>query len=198
MCYGNIQCLLFSFWFTALCITYSRFIHITTNDPILFLFWLSNIKLLQWNSTLFAVVVQLLSDVWLFATPWTAAHQAFLSFTISLSLFKFTSIESVMPSNYLILCHPLRLLPSIFPIIRVFSKEFALHIRCVAEKTQILSHFGEEGTFKRNRISCVVLKIHSSHLPKLDRKYGYPLSVLSIYFVQFFFNIEEKMKWICF
>ena len=56
----------------------------------------------------------------LFATPWTAAHQASLSFSISWSLLKLISIESVMPSNHLILCHPLLLLPSIFPSIRVF------------------------------------------------------------------------------
>ena len=62
-------------------------------------------------------------------TPWTAAHQASLSFTISQSLFKLMFIESVMPSNHLILCHPFLLLPSIFPSIRVFSKESALHIR---------------------------------------------------------------------
>ena len=60
-------------------------------------------------------------------TPWTAAHQASLSFTISLSLLKLISIESVMPSN-LILCHPLLLLPSIFPSIRVFSNESVLRI----------------------------------------------------------------------
>ena len=62
-------------------------------------------------------------------TPWTAAHQAPLSSTIAWSLFKFMSIESVMPSNHLILCCPLLLLPSIFPNIRVFSNELALHIR---------------------------------------------------------------------
>ena len=61
-------------------------------------------------------------------TPWTAAHKAFLSFTISLSLLKLMSIESVMPSNHLILCHPLLLLPSIFPSIRVLSNELALRI----------------------------------------------------------------------
>ena len=61
--------------------------------------------------------------------PWTAACQAFLSFTISQSLLKLMSIESVMPSNQLILCHPLLLLPSIFPSIRVFSSESALCIR---------------------------------------------------------------------
>ena len=62
-------------------------------------------------------------------TPWTATCQAFLSFTISWSLLKFMSIESEMPSNHLVFCHPLLLLPSIFPSIRVFSNELALHIR---------------------------------------------------------------------
>ena len=65
-----------------------------------------------------------------FVTPWTAAHQASLSFTITRSLLKLMSIKSVMPSNHLVLCHPLLLLPSIFPNIRVFSnKESALCIR---------------------------------------------------------------------
>ena len=73
--------------------------------------------------------VQSLSHVRLFATPWTAARQAFLSITNSWSLLKLMSIESVMPSNYLILCHPLLLLPSIFPSIRVFSNESVLGIR---------------------------------------------------------------------
>ena len=73
--------------------------------------------------------VQLLSHVWLFATPRTTAHQAFLFITNSWSLPKLMSIESVMPSNHLILCHPLLLLPSIFPSIRVFFSESALRIR---------------------------------------------------------------------
>ena len=73
--------------------------------------------------------IQLLSHVWLFATPWVAARQASLSITNSWSLLKLMSIESVMPSNHFILCHPLFLLPSIFPSIRVFSNESALHIR---------------------------------------------------------------------
>ena len=72
--------------------------------------------------------VQSLSCVWLFATPWTAARQASLAITNSRSLLKLMSLESVMPSNHLILCCPL-LLPSIFPSIRVFSSESALHIR---------------------------------------------------------------------
>ena len=74
-------------------------------------------------------VVQSLSHVQLFVTPWAAAHQASLSFTISLSLIKLISIELVMPSNQLILCHPLVLLPAIFPSIRVLSNESALQIR---------------------------------------------------------------------
>ena len=74
-------------------------------------------------------VVQLLSCVWLFVTPWTTAWRASLSFTISWSLLKLMSIESMMPSNHFILYHPLLLLPSIFPSIRVFSNESALHIR---------------------------------------------------------------------
>ena len=73
--------------------------------------------------------VQSLSRVRLFVTPWTAAHQASLSITNSRSLLKLTSVESVMPSNHLILCPPLLLLPSIFPSIRVFSKESVLCIR---------------------------------------------------------------------
>ena len=73
--------------------------------------------------------VQLLSRVRLFATPWPVARQASLSITNSRSLLKLMSIESVMPSNYLVLCHPLLLLPSISPSIRVFSNESVLHIR---------------------------------------------------------------------
>ena len=72
--------------------------------------------------------IQSLSRVWL-CDPWIAAHQASLSITNSQSLLKLMSIESVMPSKRLILCHPLLLLPSIFPIIRVFSNESALLIR---------------------------------------------------------------------
>ena len=73
--------------------------------------------------------VQSLSHVWLFATPWTAAYQASLSVTNSRSPPKPMSIESMMPSSRLILCRPLLLLLSIFPSIRVFSNESALHIR---------------------------------------------------------------------
>ena len=85
--------------------------------------WVHFISSFQFSS------VQLLSCVRLFATLWTAARQAFLSITNPWSLPKLMSIESVMPSNHLILCRPLFLLPSIFPSIRVFSNESALHIR---------------------------------------------------------------------
>ena len=77
--------------------------------------------------------VQSLSHVWLFATPWTAACQDSLSFSISQSLLKLTSIESGMPSNHLILWRPLFLLPQTFPSIRVLSSESALHIRRLLE-----------------------------------------------------------------
>ena len=77
----------------------------------------------------FVVVVQSLNCVWCFVTPWTAACQASLSFTISQNLLKLMSIESVMPSHHFILCCLLLLLPSVFPSIRVFSNELTLHIR---------------------------------------------------------------------
>ena len=76
------------------------------------------------------VVVQSPSFVQLFVSPWTAAHQTSLSITISWSLPKFMSIESVMPANHFILCGPLLFLSSIFPSIRIFSSELAVCIRC--------------------------------------------------------------------
>ena len=81
------------------------------------------------NVLLLFIVFPSPSHVRLFATPWTAAHQASLSFTISWSLIKLMSTESVMPSNHLILCCPLFLVPSIFPRIRFFSSESILYIR---------------------------------------------------------------------
>ena len=73
--------------------------------------------------------VQLLSHVWLFVTPWTAESKTSLSITNSWSLLRLTSIKSVMPSNHVILCHPLLLLPSLFPSFGVFSNESVLCIR---------------------------------------------------------------------
>ena len=75
------------------------------------------------------VVVQSLSHIWLFVTAWTEACQASLSITISQSLLRLMSFKSVMPSKHLILCHPLLLLPSVFPSNRVFSNKSVLHIR---------------------------------------------------------------------
>ena len=86
-------------------------------------------RLINCNKCTILVVVQLISHVQLFVTPWTAAHQTSLSFAISKSLLKLMSIELVMPSNHLILCRPLLLLPSIFPSIRIYSNESALCIR---------------------------------------------------------------------
>ena len=102
------------------------------------------------------VVVQLLNHVQFFATPWTVAHQASLSFTISWSFLKLTSIESVMLSNHLILCHPLLLLPSVFPSIRVFSNELALHIRWPKywNFSFSISPFGEYSGLISFRIDC--------------------------------------------
>ena len=105
----------------------------------------------------FAVVVQFLSPVWLSATPWTAARQAFLSFTITRSLLKLMSIELVMPSNLLILCHSLLLLPSIFPSIRVFSNELAFCIRWPKNGSFSISPFDEYLGFISFRIDWFYL-----------------------------------------
>ena len=87
----------------------------------------------QWG----LIVVQPLSRVWLFETPWTAARQASLSFAISQSLLKLVSIESVMPPNHLILCHLLLLLPSIFPSIRVFSNIFIAIFNTIRQQSNV-------------------------------------------------------------
>ena len=94
-----------------------------------FMNYTSLIMWIMWKLTFQFSSVQPLSHVRLFVTPWTAAHQASLSITNSLSPPKPMSIELVMPSNHLILCHPLLFLPSIFPKTRVFSNESALCIR---------------------------------------------------------------------
>ena len=106
-------------------------------------------------------VVQSLSHVRLFATPWTAEHPAFLPFTISWSLLKLQSIEWVLPSNHLVLCYPLLLLPSIFPSIRVFSNEFALCLRYWRFSFGI-SPFFEYSRLISFRIDCLIsLQYHS-------------------------------------
>ena len=91
--------------------------------------WLSVVQHPSCSGQRVVLAVQSVSRVQLFVTPWTATRQRFLSFTISQSLLKLRCIESVTPSNHLILYRPLLLLPSIFPSIRVFSNESALHIR---------------------------------------------------------------------
>ena len=92
--------------------------------------WIPNLDFLGLYFVFSSVsLVQSLSCVWLFSTPWIAARQASLSITSSRSSLRLTSIESMMPSSHLILCHPPLLLPSIFPSIRVFSNESALLIR---------------------------------------------------------------------
>ena len=98
-------------------------LHLSYNQSMLLI-----LQFLSSFDIIFAVI-QSLSCVQHFMTPWTAASQASLSFIISWSLLKLMSIESVMLSNHLILCHPLLLLPSIFPSIWVFSSESVLHIR---------------------------------------------------------------------
>ena len=85
--------------------------------------------ILKYVSCEISHLFQSLSCVWLFATPWTVARQASLSIRNSQNLIKLMTVESVMPSNHLILCHPFLLLPSIFPRIRVFAKESVLCIR---------------------------------------------------------------------
>ena len=95
------------------------------------------------------VVVQSLSRVWLFVTPWTAARQASLSFNISRSLLKLVSILLVMPSNHLVLCHSLLLLPSIFPSIRVFSNASVVLYYQVAKVLEFqLQHQSFQWTFR--------------------------------------------------
>ena len=87
----------------------------------------------QFRKISIVMVVQTLSRVWLYAIPWTAAYQASMSFTISWNLLKLMSIESVMPSNHLILCRPLLLPPSIFPSIRIFSNGSSHQVAKVLE-----------------------------------------------------------------
>ena len=90
---------------------------------------ITNVIVIPWELKAFCCCCSVLNCVQLFVTPWIAARQASLSFTIFQSLLKLMSIELVMPSNHLILSHPLLLLPSIFPSSRVFSNELALHMR---------------------------------------------------------------------
>ena len=118
-----------------------------------------------------AVAFQSLSRVHLFAPPWTVACQGTMFSTTSWSLLKFKSIESVMLSNHFILCCPLLLLPSIFPSIRVFSSESALHIRVAKYWSFIHSPFNEYSRLISFRIDCFGL-IEVQATPK-DKQWFY-------------------------
>ena len=122
-------------------------------------------------------VVQSLDHVWLFTTPGTAACQASLSFTISQSLLKLMSIESVMPSNHLILCHLLLLLPSIFPIISVFSSESVL---CNQVAKELELQFQYSSRFYSTGGNCI--RIPDSRL-LLSLLYGPTLTSIHDYWV---------------
>ena len=122
--------------------------------------------------------VQSLSRVQLFATPWTAAHQASLSITNSQSLPKLMSIESVMPSNYHILCHPLLVLPSIFPQIRVFSKESVLRIRRPKYWSFSISPSNEHSGLISFRIDCLDLLEVQGTLKSLLQHHNSKVSIL--------------------
>ena len=124
--------------------------------------------------------VQLLSCVRLFVTLWTAAHQPSLSITNSQSLLKLISIESVMPSNHLILCYPLLLLPSIFPSIRVFSNESALCIRWPKywSFSFSISPSNEYSELISFRIDCFDLLAVQGALKSLLQNHGSKASIL--------------------
>ena len=132
--------------------------------------------------------VQSLSHVQLFATPWTAAHQASLSITKSQSLLKLISIESVMPSNHLILCHPL-LLPSIIPSIRVFSKESVLHIRWPKYWSISISPSSEYSGLISFRMDWLDLLAVQGTLKSLLQHHSSKASILwcSTFFIESFF-----------
>ena len=133
--------------------TVSKFLIFCFSGPWIFQFLQAGffiviyLAALMGNDLIFTVAsfssVQLLGHVWLFATPWTAAHQVSLSITNSWSLLKLTSIASVMASNHLILCYPLLLLSSIFPRIRIFSNESVLHITWLKYWSFSISPFNE-------------------------------------------------------
>jgi len=122
------------------------------------------------------VVVKSLSHVQLFATPWTAAHQASLSFTVSRSLLKLMSIESVMPTNHLVLCHPL--LPSIFPSIRVFSNESALCIKWPKYWSFSINSSNEYSALISFRIDCLDLLAVQGTLKSLLQHHSSKSSIL--------------------
>ena len=135
-----------------------------------------------------SVVVQLLSCVWLFVTPWNAARQASLFLTISLGLFKLISMESVIPSNHVTLCCPLLLLPSIFPSIRVFSNESALQIRWPKYWSFSISPSSEYSGLISFRINCFDLLDVQGTLKSLLQHHSLKASILqysAFFMIQF-------------
>ena len=133
------------------------------------------------------VVFQALRHVQLYATPWTAARQTSLSFTISQSLLKLIFTESVMPSNHLILCCPLFLLPSIFPSIRVFSSELALHIRWPKYCSFSISPSSEYSGLISFRIDKFDLLVVQETLKRLLQHHSLKATVL---LCSTFFNVQ--------
>ena len=131
------------------------------------------------------VVVQSLSCVHLFATPWTAACQGSLSFTISQSLLKLMSIESVILSHHLILCHPLLLLPSVLPSIRVFSNELTLCIRWPKYWSFSISPSNEYSGLISFRIDCLDLLAVQGILKSLLQHHSSKASI--------FFNTQPSL-----
>ena len=121
---------------------------------------------------------QALSCLWLFATPWIAAHQASLSIPNSWSLFKLISIESMMPFNHCILCRPLLLLPSIFPSIRVFSSELTLHIRWPKYRSFSISASNEYSVLMSFRIDSFDLLAVQGTLKSLLQPHSSKTSIL--------------------
>ena len=124
------------------------------------------------------IVLWLLNHVQLFATPWTATHQASLSFTTSQSLLKLMSIKSVMPSNHPILCRPLLLLPSIPPCIIVFSSESALYIKWPKYWSFGISPSSEQSGFISFRIDWFHLLAVQGTLKSLLQHHSSKASVL--------------------
>ena len=124
--------------------------------------------------------VQWLSRVQLFVTPWTTAHQDSLSITNSQSLLTLISIQSVTPSNHLIFCHSLLLLPSIFPSIRVFSNESALHIRWPKDWSFSfnISPFNEHSGLISFRMDCLDLLAVQETLKSLLQQHISKASIL--------------------
>ena len=118
-----------------------------------------------------------LTGVWLSATLWTAAHQASLCFTIFWSLLKLMSIVSMMPSNHFILCHPLLLLSSVFPRIRVFSNESALHIRWSKDQNFSISPFSEYSRLISFRIDWFDLLAVQGTLKNLPQHHNSKASI---------------------